>query len=151
MNCAPLSDIRLNVLLLPLVFLALLLQVYPSTLLAAKNASGWFTPHCDGASFYLSNVDGLPSEQKLNLNMRHYALPWWNYRPQEVGKTCMRNDVYPQENVKRPPTQESGWIKGTQTTNVFQENTLWNSADSILKGDSSLNIERKRPLGFAND
>ncbi len=63
----------------------------------------------------------------------------------------MRNDVYPQENVKRPPTQESGWIKGTQTTNVFQENTLWNSADSILKGDSSLNIERKRPLGFAND
>jgi len=84
MNFAPLSDMRLNVLLLPLVFLALLLQVYPSTLLAAKNASGWFTPHCDGASFYLSNVDGLPSEQKLNLNMRHYALPWWNYRPQEV-------------------------------------------------------------------
>jgi hypothetical protein len=50
----------------------------------------------------------------------------------------MRNDVYPQVNVKRPPTQESGWIKGTQTTNVFQENTLWNSANSILKGDSSL-------------
>ncbi len=76
-------------LLLPLVLLALLLQVYPSALLAAQNASGWFSPHCDGASFYLSRVDGLPSGQKLNLTMRHYGLSWWNYHPQEVW-----DDVY---------------------------------------------------------
>jgi hypothetical protein len=76
-------------LLLQLVFLALLLQVCPATLLAAKNASGWFSPHCDGASFYFSKVDGLSSEQNLNLNMRHYALSWWNYRPREVWE-----DVY---------------------------------------------------------
>jgi hypothetical protein len=41
------------------------------------------------ASFYLSKVDGLSSEQQLILNMRHYALSWWNYRPQEVWE-----DVY---------------------------------------------------------
>jgi hypothetical protein len=58
-------------------------------MLAAKNASGWFTPHCDGASFYLCNVSGLPPGQKLNLNMRHYALSWGIYRPQEVWE-----DVY---------------------------------------------------------
>jgi hypothetical protein len=29
-------------------------------------------------------VEGLPSGQQLNLNIRHYALPWWNYRPEEV-------------------------------------------------------------------
>lgn len=67
-----------------LILLTLGLQSYPSTLLAAKAASGSFSPHCDGASFYLSKVDGLPSGQQLNLNMRHHALSWWNYRPQEV-------------------------------------------------------------------
>lgn len=79
---------RLVSFLLQLVFLVVLLQAYPSTLFAAKNAAGWFSPHCDGASFYLSKVDGIPSEQKLNMNMR-YSLPWWNYRPQEVWE-----DVY---------------------------------------------------------
>ena len=74
---------------LQLVSVAVLLQACPSTLLAAKDASGRFSPHCDGASFYLSKVDGLSSEQKLNLNMQHYALPWWIYRPQEVWE-----DVY---------------------------------------------------------
>jgi hypothetical protein len=53
-------------------------------MLAASNASGRFSPHCDGASFYLSQVDGLSGAQKLILNMSHYALSWWIYRPQEV-------------------------------------------------------------------
>jgi len=69
---------------LQLVFVAIVVQACPSTLLAAQDASGWFSPHCDGASFYLSKVNGLSSEQELILNMRHYALSWWSYRPQEV-------------------------------------------------------------------
>lgn len=71
-------------LVLQLVCVAVLLQACPSTLLAAKDASGWFSPHCDGASFYLSKVDGLSSAQKLTMNMRHYNLSWWTYRPQEA-------------------------------------------------------------------
>jgi hypothetical protein len=50
---------------------------------AANGASGWFSPHCDGASFHLSQIDGLSSNQKLNLNLRQ-TLTWWQYRPQEV-------------------------------------------------------------------
>jgi hypothetical protein len=65
-------------------FFALLLQLYPSALLAANKATGWFSPHCDGASFFLVNVEGLPREQKLNMTMRHYALSWEAYRPQET-------------------------------------------------------------------
>jgi hypothetical protein len=80
--------IRSASLVLQLVFVAVVLQACPSTLLAAKDAAGWFSPHCDGASFYLSKVDGLPSKQKLNLNMRQH-FSWWNYRPQEVWE-----DVY---------------------------------------------------------
>jgi hypothetical protein len=75
---------RLTRALAQLVFLALALQSFPSISLAAKAASGWFSPHCDGASFYLSKINGLPSEWQLILNTRHFALPWWNYRPQEV-------------------------------------------------------------------
>jgi len=45
--------------------------------------------------------------------------------------------------------QESGWIRGIHKTNVFQENTKWISADSILKGNSSLNIESK--IGFVSE
>src|SRR6267142_4523349 len=66
------------------ILLVVLFQLYPSTLLATKVASGWFSPHCDGASFFLTKVDGLPTGQKLNMTMRHYALSWWVYRPQEV-------------------------------------------------------------------
>ena len=80
---------RLTSLVVQLVFVAIVLGSCPSTLLAAKDASGSFSPHCDGASFFLSKVDGLPSEQNLILNMRHYALSWWSYRPQEVWE-----DVY---------------------------------------------------------
>ena len=75
-------------LVLQLVLVAALLQACPSILMAAKDASGRFSPHCDGASFYLSKVDGLPSKQKINLNMRQH-FSWWNYRPQEVWE-----DVY---------------------------------------------------------
>jgi hypothetical protein len=81
--------VRLTTVLLVLVFLALLLQIYPLTLLAANSASGWFSPHCDGASFFLIKVDGLPAGQKLNITMRHYALPWCNSRPQALWE-----DVY---------------------------------------------------------
>ena len=84
MSPTPLPHKNLPGLLIPLFLLAALLQVDPSMLLSAQNASGWFSPHCDGASFYLSKVDGLPSGQKLNLTMRHFALSWWNYRPQNV-------------------------------------------------------------------
>jgi len=55
----------------------------------------------------------------------------------------MRNDASPLENVRRPLTQESGWIRGTQKTSVFQENTMSISADGILKENSSLNIEAR--------
>jgi hypothetical protein len=75
-------------LVLQLLFAAVLLHACFSTLWAAKGASGWFSPHCDGASFYLSKVEGLPSKQKINLNLRQH-FPWWNYRPQEVWE-----DVY---------------------------------------------------------
>jgi hypothetical protein len=64
---------RAALLFLQPAFLALLLQACPSNLLAGGNASGRFSPHCDGASFYLTKVDGLSSQQKLNLNVR-YAL-----------------------------------------------------------------------------
>ncbi len=53
---------------------------YPSS--AKDVAAGRFSPHCDGASFYLSKVPGLPG-QTLILNIRQYALSWWQYRPQE--------------------------------------------------------------------
>ena len=46
--------------LLILVFLALPLQIYPLTLLAANSASRWFSPRGDGASFFSIKVDGLP-------------------------------------------------------------------------------------------
>ena len=65
------------------------------------------------------------------------------------GKTCLRNDASPLENVRQLLTQESGWIRGTQKTNMFQENTMWISADSISKENSSSNIESK--IGLAND
>jgi hypothetical protein len=68
--------------LLPLGFV-FLLQICPSALSASKNASGWFSPHCDGASFYLSKVDGLPFEQTLVLNIQSH-MSWGLYRPQEV-------------------------------------------------------------------
>jgi hypothetical protein len=45
-------------------------------------------------------------------------------------------------------TRESGWIKGTQKTNVFQENMMCISGYSISKDNSSLNIESK--FGFVN-
>jgi len=93
---------------------------------------------------------GLSSEQKLTMNMRHYNLSWWIYRPQEAWEKVYANDAYPQENVKQPLTHESGWIKGTPRTNVFQENTRWISADSIEQENSSPSIERIRP-GFANE
>ena len=67
----------------------------------------------------------------------------------KFGKTCTRNDASPQENARQLLTQESGWIKGTQRTNVFRENTKWISADSILKENSSLNIESK--IRFVNE
>jgi hypothetical protein len=81
--------------------------------------------------------------------MRHYARPWWNYRPQEVWETFMRNGAPPLENVSQPRTQESDWTRGTQKTNAFQENTMWISADSILLEHSSLSTESK--IGFANE
>jgi len=59
------------------------------TLLAANSASGWFSPHCDGASFFLIKVDGLPAAQQLNMTMRQYALPWCPSRPQALWE-----DVY---------------------------------------------------------
>jgi hypothetical protein len=89
MNPTPRPHARLTTVLLVLVFLALLLQIDPLTLVAANSASGWFSPPCDGASFFLIKVDGLPAGQKLNMTMRHYAPSWRSYRPQELWE-----DVY---------------------------------------------------------
>jgi hypothetical protein len=84
MKLTPGTRTRLTARLQGFIFLAVLFQLYPSTLLATKVASGCFSPHCDGASFFLTKVDGLPAGQKLNMNMRHYDLSWWVYRPQEI-------------------------------------------------------------------
>jgi hypothetical protein len=73
---------------------AMILHTSIANLAAASDALGRFSPHCDGASFYLSDVDGLPSDEKLILNIRHYSLSWWTYRlcfPREVWE-----DVYAQ-------------------------------------------------------
>jgi len=72
-----------------LIFLVILFQLCPSHLFATTVASGWFSPNCDGASFFLTKVDGLPAGKKLNMAMHHHGLPWLNYRPQEVWE-----DVY---------------------------------------------------------
>lgn len=69
---------------LPLSIFLVLIQISSATASATKNASGWFSPHCDGASFYFSKVDGLPLGQTLVLNIRQYNMSWWLYRPQEV-------------------------------------------------------------------
>jgi len=151
MSQTPRPHVCLIPLLPLLVFLVLLLQVYPSALLAAKNASGWFSPHCDGASFYFicpklmayllgrNSVCGCTITLSLGGIIAH----------KRFRTTCLRNDARPPENAKQPLTQESGSIRGTQKTNVFQENTMWISADSISKENSSLNIESK--IGLAND
>jgi hypothetical protein len=52
--------------------------------LTSNDASGRFSPHCDGASFYLTKVDGLSSGQSLVLTMRHSNISWRLYRPQET-------------------------------------------------------------------
>ena len=50
-----------------------------------SSASGWFTPHCDGAAFHLARVDGLSSDDILNLTLRQeQPLTWWVYRPEEA-------------------------------------------------------------------
>jgi hypothetical protein len=75
---------------------------------ATSGASGWYSPHCDGASFYLSTVDGLASDQKLNLNLRQRHT-WWSYRPQEIWE-----DVYAErctsEGKCEPATQARIWL-----------------------------------------
>jgi hypothetical protein len=49
------------------ITLLFVLQLCPSVMLAAKPASGRYTPHCQGAFFFLTKVDGLGSQQTLNL------------------------------------------------------------------------------------
>jgi hypothetical protein len=75
---------RLKSVLLLLVSLILAFQFCTLAILGANVASGWFSPHCDGASFYMSKANGLARGQQLIMTIRQYALPWWNYRPQEV-------------------------------------------------------------------
>lgn len=53
------------------------------TNLSAASASGRFLPHCDGASFLLSKVNGLSKHEKLRLNLRQ-NFDWSMYRPEEV-------------------------------------------------------------------
>ena len=61
----------------------LMLQTCAANLSAARYASGRFSPHCDGASFYLSNVDGLSGEEEVRLNLRQ-SFDWSMYRSEEV-------------------------------------------------------------------
>jgi hypothetical protein len=85
---------RLASFVVQLALVAVLLQACPLTLLAAKAASGRFSPHCDGAGFYLSKIDGLPSEQKINLNLRQH-FSWWNYHPQGSLGRCICGTMRP--------------------------------------------------------
>jgi hypothetical protein len=75
-----------------LIALFVLVPLVSAVSVAADKASGWFSPRCDGASFYLSNVAGLSSRQTLILNLRQYNLSWWIYRPQETW-----TDVYAEQ------------------------------------------------------
>jgi hypothetical protein len=61
----------------------LMLHMCAANLSAARSASGRFSPHCDGASFYLLDVDGLSGDEELRLNLRQ-NLDWSMYRPEEV-------------------------------------------------------------------
>jgi len=105
---APLSDIRLNVLFASACFSGSSASSLSINVVGREECFRVVYASLRRGLLYLSNVDGLPSEQKLNLNMRHYALPWWNYRPQEVWEDVHAERCLSAENVKRPPTQESG-------------------------------------------
>ena len=81
---------RIRLSLFPVVVLAC------ATLLwGANGASGWFSPHCDGASFYLSDVDGLSSGEKLNLNLRQ-QFTWSTHRPQETWENVFAERCTPE-------------------------------------------------------
>jgi hypothetical protein len=99
--------------------------------------------------FMYPKLNGLSSEQKLNLNMRH-NLSWWIYPPLEVWE-----DVYAERGTSagqcEAATHARIWLdKGKPTTNAFQENTKWSLANSISGESFSLSIERIR-LGIVND
>ena len=79
-----------------LMFLLLLMLQIFSFPTSAADAIGHFERYCDGAWFYLSNVDGLPASNKLVLFFR-VAPPglaltqgsWWT---QVYAKRCSSDD-----------------------------------------------------------
>lgn len=78
------------------VLMLLMVNTCVADLFAAKHASGRFSPHCDGASFFLSQVHGLSGDEELRLNLRQ-NFNWSVYRPEEVwadvyAARCPRNE-----------------------------------------------------------
>lgn len=68
-----------------IVFVALIAEFFllEGTIGAATNASGIFSPHCDGASFFLSKLNGLSGDEELRLDLRQ-NFDWSTFRPEEV-------------------------------------------------------------------
>lgn len=89
----------------------LLVHTCVSDLYAAKHTSGTFSPHCDGASFYLSHVDGLLAGEELRLNLRQ-NFNWSMYRPEQAWV-----DVYgarcPRLGKCEPATRARIWLEKT--------------------------------------
>jgi len=80
--------------------LTLLFLLHDTTSVASdKVTHGWFEPHCDGASFYLSKVEGLSVKQMLILNLRQH-LPWWDYQPDETWKDVYAEQCSPDQKCK---------------------------------------------------
>ena len=89
----------------------LTLHTCAANLSAARYALGRFSPHCDGASFYLLKVDGLSGDEELRLNLRQ-NFDWSMYRPEEVWA-----DVYaarcPHDGECEAATHARIWLEKT--------------------------------------
>jgi len=89
-----------------------------------------------GPPFICPKFDGLPaSGQKPQFERCGITLYLGGITAHKkvLGGCVCGTICFSTENVRRPLTQESGWIRGTQKTSVFQENTMSISAASILK------------------
>jgi len=137
---------RPKAVLLQLVFLALVLQSYSSALLAAKVASGRFSPHSDGASFYLSKVDGLAPGQKLIMTIRHFALPWSSYRPQEIWEDASTEQCSPDGKCESA-TNARVWLdKGKPNDKHVSGRYDVNFGGQHLEGGFLVKYRKEKPL-----
>ena len=134
--------------LLALVFSVLLVQICPLKLVAANRASGWFSPHCDGASFFLTKVDSLPAGQKPNMAMPLrpplVELPPAGGLGRRLCGTVLLSSKMRASRARKNLVDE-GDAKDKRVSGKYDVI----SADSILMEHSSLNTESKS--GFANE